>query len=141
MFNFIFSFIRYFVFFLVSFSVRMFFKFQYTQSHTHTWKTDEQFNKFDNTTKPISDDEFKDIFSSLDGFIPEKPRQPMPEVPRMMPVQAAPPSIMHPISQPSPQIIDHHQHHHQQYPNYVPGSRSGRLLSNLCIRFNHIQID
>lgn len=85
---------------------------------------DEQFNKFDDTiksTKPISDDEFKDIFSSLDGFIPDETRQPV--VPRMVPVQTAPPPQIHPtpVHQPSPQIIDH-QHHH--YTNYVPGSRS-----------------
>lgn len=58
------------------------------------------------------------------------PEKPMPEVPRMVPVQAAapPPPPIHPTGQP---IDPHHHHHH-----YVPGSRSGRLS---CIRFKLIR--
>lgn len=89
--------------------------FSYTDKITNT---DEQFNKFDETinktTKTLSDDEFKDIFSSLDGFIPDQPA-PAPEVPplpRMVPVQAAPPPTQS-------------THQHQHYTNYVPTRSSG----------------
>ncbi|KAI7693994.1 Vinculin [Sarcoptes scabiei] len=56
---------------------------------------DEQFNKFDEnirSNRPISDDEFKNIFANLDGFIPDSQSAPeVPPLPKMVPVQAAAP--------------------------------------------------
>lgn len=83
---------------------------------------EEQFNKFSDEAikvKPVSDAEFRDIFSSLDGFIPDSQSTmapEMPSMPRMVPVQAAPPP-----PQPQPPVISTpvHQHHQHNYTDFV----------------------